>query len=246
MSVYKKNIIVAQNECDLYNDITIGSILRQVQEVSTEQCKTLGIPYEHLYSFNAAFLLAKVSVEVYGKIQLGDKITVKTQPAAPERATYKRVTTLYAENGEMLASVDARWVLVDTQARRILRRPPEGLVLPFIDDVKEEHDNFIVRAETTEETESIKARYSIVDRNYHINNAKYADIICDMLPDEFWHSKNKIEKAVIYYRNELSFGDSMCLSLGECIYKEKSAYYFCGNTNSGRCFEANIIYNSKN
>ena len=246
MSVYEKNIIVAQNECDLYNKMTISSILRQVQEVGTEQCEELDIPYEYLYSFDAAFLLAKVSVEVFKDIDFGDNITIKTQPAAPVHAVYKRITTLYAKSGEMLASVDARWVLVNTKTRRIFRRAPEGLILPFTDDVKLEHEHDIVRAQSFEEYGTIKAKYSLVDRNHHINNAKYADIICDMLPDEFWHSKKNIEKAVIYYRNELSFGESMSLRLGECKYKEKSAYYFSGNTNSGRCFEANIIYNSIN
>ena len=122
---------IPEFECDFNLRLTAGGLLRLVQEVSTRHCTLLGITMERYQQTHTAFLLAKLCARVYEDIPAGAEVTITSLPSSPIRAVYHRYTTLSLPDGRTAAAVDARWMLVDTQSRRILRRAPEELGLPF-------------------------------------------------------------------------------------------------------------------
>ena len=63
------DITVPQPDCDLNCHLTIGGILRQTQHAGMLQCDALGIDTDYMLSFGTGWMLAKVSVEVYGEIK---------------------------------------------------------------------------------------------------------------------------------------------------------------------------------
>ena len=57
-----------------------------------------------------------------------EKINLTTACEVFKKGTMKRLTTITSETGEKLALVDCRWMIVDTEAGRILRTP--GWTMP--------------------------------------------------------------------------------------------------------------------
>ncbi|MEG1932605.1 MAG: thioesterase [Pygmaiobacter sp.] len=242
MTTFESSITVLQTECDLNQRFTIGGLLRATQQIGTDQCEALGVGTDYLLHFHACWLLAKVSAEVYGDIKDGDTLHIVTAPAAPVHAVHPRYTSFYNAAGNLLAAVDAHWVLADTGSRHLLRRLPEGMSLPFSAAVEQQLALDIVRAPSLTDCGSATATYSRVDLNRHLNNTRYADVVCDALPETIWDNGGYVKKAVIYYRNELPLGHVMTLAQGACDYHGNRGLYLTGFDGATRCFESNILY----
>ena len=131
IATYTKDILIEQTECDLKNRMTLGALLRRAQQAATAHCDAVGVTTSYLLGYHTAFLLVKASVETMRDLRPGEKLRIVTEPSAPAHAFYNRFTSFYGEDGALAAAVDSRWVLADTDSRRVLRRPPEGLVIPF-------------------------------------------------------------------------------------------------------------------
>ncbi len=205
---FEQTTIVLQNECDLNSRMKLSAILRRVQQISTDHCTELGIKDEDYERTHSAFLLAKMSAEVYGNIMVGEKLKLRTHPGIAQRAVYPRYTEIFNEAGQLVAAVDARWILVDTENRKIFRRCPEGLVLNFGNETVESHDISIPKGKDGELSGKEKVNYSRADLNHHLNNTEYADIICDHLPLDLM-SSTPIRKMNIAYHQEVKLGESM-------------------------------------
>ena len=78
--------------------------------------------------------------------------------------------------------------------------------------------------------------YSRCDRNGHMNNTVYADLICDALPLEVWRT-HTVTDAILYYHKEVPMGESTRLyraAVGE------NSWYMAGWQGDTCNFEAEI------
>ena len=205
---FAKTITVSQYECDLNSKMTAAAVLRQVQQISTDHCTELGFTDEVYRKHSAAFFLAKLSVEFYEDIFVGDIITFLTYPSKAVRAFYPRYTKIVNQDGKILASVDARWILVDPFSRKIYRKPPEGFVLDFGSDEVPTHDISIPKIQNPAFVANVPVSYSRTDINRHLNNTQYADIICDSLPLDLI-CNSSVAKMIIYYHKEAKLGENL-------------------------------------
>ena len=232
---YEKDWTVKRFECDLNSTLRVSSLLRQVEQISHEHSNIVGIDAVHHSRLHTAFLMTRVSVEIHQTIGEEQKIKLVTRPYAPVRASYHRYNEAYDENGRLLATVDSRWILIDTTSRRITRRAPEGFDYPFLESPPKKHDSMEILPCETQPCGSFLAAYSRVDLNGHLNNAEYADVVCDMVENI---KDRRIRKMVIVYHNELRLGETMNLHRGEI----ENGYYCFGGRDTVKCFEANILF----
>lgn len=239
-SIYEKRVLVEQDQCDCVNRQKASALLAQVQQVSIDQCDAIGMNQEAYARTHTAFLLAKVSVEWKRTIQVGEALTLRTQPSYPVRAVYDRRTQLLDAQGEEAAQVDAKWVLVDTQSRKILREPPEELAYPFHNEAPDKgHDLSLPKGLAVELTARETVTYSRTDCNGHLNNARYADLIWDLLPVELVCQKHP-EKLVIHYHSEAMLGQQLQLGYAQT---PDGSYYVVGKKEDGtKCFEALVRF----
>ena len=236
---YESRHYISECECDFALRLTAGGLLRLVQEVSTRHCTLLGITAQRYEATHTAFLLAKLCARVYLDIPAGEEVTVVTTPSAPVRAVYHRYTTVSLGDGRLAAAVDARWVLVDTRTRRILRKAPPELGLPFGAPAVPELEVAIPKPQGEPvPVGTERALYSRCDQNRHMNNTRYADIICDYLPPERF-LQGPVRELRISYHREVPMGET--LEVFSCPAGEGSTY-FLGRGGYGDCFEALVTF----
>lgn len=236
---YQRRREVSECECDFSRRLTMGGLLRLVQEIGTRQCTLLGIDEARYRRTHTAFLLAKLCARVYEEIPAGAEVLLCTRPTMAIRAVYHRYTTLSLEDGRVAAAVDARWVLVDTETRRILRKAPEELGLPFTSPSVPELPILLPKpeAEPAPMGEE-KALYSRCDQNRHLNNTRYADIICDYLPLERLEA-GPVRELTISYHREVPMGHTLRLFSCE---EGAGRYFFRGESGGQVCFEAWVSF----
>lgn len=233
---FEKNICVGQCECDANNRMKISEILRHAQQISTDHCDNMGNNYEEMSKHNVVFLLAKLSVEIFGDIASADELQLITSPSPPKRASFQRLTTA-VRKGEKVFDVDARWILIDTQTRKILRALPEGMNFDFDERDAIENDIRIKRADATFAAE-VEAAYSRTDVNMHMNNTEYADCVCDAIPADVMMNC-RLKKMTLHYHNELKFGEKMIVAIAQI---DKLVYYVCGERDGVKNFEAQAVF----
>lgn len=235
---FEQTVVVKQNEGDLNGRLKLSALLRYVQQISTDHCSNIGVTEEDYKRTHSAFLLAKTSVEVYEDVKVGTVLRLLTHPGNAMKAVYPRYTEIFNESGKLLASVDARWILVDTESRKIYRHKPEGLHLNFDNETVPMHDDISVPKEKEAElvgNETI--RYSRLDINHHLNNTEYADLICDYLPVELLCEK-AIKKLVIHYHKEAKLGEVLTITRKE----REDGWYVCGSLPDQKSFEAFVQF----
>ena len=135
-----------------------------------------------------------------------------------------------------MAEVDSRWMLVDLESRRIVRRPPEGLPLPFPEIQGLQDFKFPKLAE--EEflpAGRVRVRYSMADTNRHLNNAVYADLACNRAEEELMAGKT-VKSLTLFYHHEAKFGEEV--ELAAC--RKEDTFYLRGRLPGQLCFEAEL------
>lgn len=233
---YTEQFRVMDCDCDMNHRLTPGAFLRMAQQISTDQCESIGMNDEFYRQNHAVFLLAKLALKMERTPRGGEVLTLVTMPEQCKRAVYKRVTEARDEKGERVALLDSRWVLVDTDTRRILRRPPEAFEIGrFAEEVPFTLDVTIPKPAETEPSGKVTATYSRCDTNGHMNNTRYADAAADALPLDVL-TDGEVKSMVISYHNELPAGQSAELVRGRT---EDGGWYVAGQRADGRpCFEA--------
>lgn len=136
--------------------------------------------------------------------------------------------------------MDSRWVLIDTEKRIILRKHPEQFNDQWAADVPFELPIKLPRIapEDCEVLGEQQAVYSRCDMNGHLNNTRYADIVCDAVPWEVWDTA-QIRDFTISYHREVPRGE--CFTLRRARPAEDT-FYFDGEREGKSAFEAQLIF----
>ncbi|MDR3085996.1 MAG: hypothetical protein LBU47_06770 [Christensenellaceae bacterium] len=198
--VFAIDFIARYGYCDRFGRMSPTNLLKECQQISMEHSQRLSIGYyEYLKPRNLAFLLAKQRVSVSaGEMPLGGEALRLTTSASRTGAFYLRENRLFNEEKRELAKVEARWVLVDLAAGRILRRPPPEIAELFLNEVEPFGDFRIERPQNPQKTLHLRALPSLCDVNGHVNNASYADFILDALDAELSSGKALRELEIVY------------------------------------------------
>ncbi len=236
---YIQTFKLTDTDCDMNHMILPGALLRMVQQVATAHCDVNGMDQAFYERNKVVFLLAKMAFQWQRVPMCGEELTLTTMPETARRVSYKRITKVTDAKGEEVGIVDSRWVLVDMESHRIIRRPPAAFeALPFADDVPFELDMTIHKPAELEEAGESKAAFTYCDTNHHLNNTRYADIVCDTLPLEQMRSK-PVRGMIISYHNEVPAGEKFALQRAE---EEDGSWYVAGIRNDKHCFEAKVMF----
>jgi acyl-ACP thioesterase len=243
--IYEKSIKVASYECDLKNRMKMSAILSQNQQIGIDHCNKLKFT-EELKNTNTALFVAQIAIDLNQTILAEETLKIKTEPFLPSRAVYHRLTDFFsAKSDEPLVHIDASWILVDIETKKILREPPKNMNLPGFTDISDlKNENLKPQKSRIKKGDNCvfvgeeQINYSRCDANGHLNNAEYAAIVCDYLPSEVLLNRFP-QKMIIIYHKEVLFREKISLFISEFSRNE---YYFCAFNEKNKCFEANVIF----
>lgn len=224
--------------CDQNGDLKLSYLLKLNQKISMDHCDALGAGTDYMASIHKAFLLAKLNITLHKMPRLGQTIVMKTRPSQPVRAQYRRLTLFFDERENLLAQIDSRWFLVDTQTKHIVRRQPEELSHLQFPPVSSLEDWKIPKAGAALQQEKITVRLSHLDTNGHMNNTEYGDLLCNCLEEQLLAGR-KIHRLLLFYHHEAKLGDELRLMAEE---REDSTLVFGLLGEDSVCFESQVFW----
>lgn len=203
-----EKIVVRMRDADVQGNWKTSAILRQFQETAEDHSVRMGVSRSRLVEKGMCWVLYRQSLIRYDHMGLGDEITLTTWPGKVTGPFFPRYFAL-EKDGKLAGEAATMWVLFDIEKRRILRpnmlpceyEPnlrPSGLAMPGG-----------IKAGNMAPTEKRPVRYTDLDMNGHMNNARYADWACDILGGD------GMEYMQINYVQEAVLGDEITLEKDE-------------------------------
>ena len=231
---FTKIMQTADAVCDIHGRMKLSAILQQMQEISSAHLDALGIPHTLLLQNRQVFLLSKIHLCLKKRPAASEMMQLQTTPKTPMGAQFVRCNEFYDAEGRLLMNADTAWMLVDPETHRILR-PSEFIGgMRYTQDGASALPRYRLTAPEAQQVGERPVRFSDLDVNNHMNNAIYADICTDFLPERVFR-EGEPEELYIHFRSEARAGDLLQVMRGEYM---PGSYYFRADKADGICFEA--------
>ena len=234
---------VSDLHCDCYGRCKPSFLLRFSQDAATSHCALLGVDWDTMAAKGYFWAVIRQRMEITRLPKSGETITVKTWPMPTSRVAYPRATAGFDAAGNELFKVISLWVIMDTQTRAMIRPDKSGvdvLGTTFGTELPAPGGlNFKELAETTQRT----VGFTELDINGHMNNTRYLDWLCDLLPSGF-HKEHPIKAVTVCYLSEALEGQQVALrwELTDALKVDGSVAETDANTGHTKIFAAQVEF----
>lgn len=199
---------------DAFGRCKPSSILRFAQDAAGEHCIQLGTDWDSMAAKNYFWAVIRQKVEISRLPNAGETITVKTWPMPTTRVAYPRATEGFDEAGNSLFKVISLWVIMDMDSRAMVLPGKSGVDVEGIAFGTELKAPGGLPAGQFETGLTRTVVFSDLDINGHMNNGRYLDWICDLLPAAY-HKDHPMKAFTICYMSEALEGQQLQLTFRE-------------------------------
>lgn len=199
---YTINLKVNTHDTDMHGAVRPSVILRYMQEAANLQMRHSHPSSDELrYQMGKAFILSRVTVNIYSDLHAEDEIEVTTWANESEGVSFKRSAQI-RKDGVIVAEMISVWALLNIQTRRLCRVKDITLGFDTEPEFPEIDEPERVRMPSDLTPKLMGTRcvyYSDTDCNEHMNNTNYPDMLLNFLPDI---KDKKVYSFCIHFMNE--------------------------------------------
>ena len=234
---FYQNYKTCWHDTDAHRRVRPTQLLVYMQETSNRHLYSLDCDLDTLRDEKKlAFLLSKIRLEIYAPLYAYEDITVSTWTCESKGFSFSRFYEI-KRGDELIAIADTTWALISLETRQLCR--VDSIDFGFEHEAAAELSIPLrFRVPRSTELELLGKRkivYSDLDYNMHMNNTKYADMLCDFIPLD---DVDRIKGISLSYLHEASFGDNISIF----CHKEDGKYDFRTENETGTaCLEAEIL-----
>ena len=206
--IYEQTLTVTENLVDRYGRAKPSVLLYCMQEAAGQHCKLLNADHSVLSEKNLFWAVTRSRVQITRLPRLGEQIHLKTWPMPTTRVAYPRCVTAFDQDGRELFNAISLWVLMDSSTRAMVLPGKSGVIVPGILRGNElPSPNSLAPASLSAQI-ARTVRFTDLDGNGHMNNARYLDWMADLLPSSF-HADHVIRDMTLGYVAEAREGDGL-------------------------------------
>lgn len=206
--IFTKEYTVGVNDVDCYLRLRPSRLLLYVQEVSGLHSDELGYTYAGMAEQGIFWAVIRHRVEITRLPMDKETIRLETWPMPTTRVAYPRCTVAYDAEGKELFRSICLWVLMDLKNRSMLIPKKSGVNIEGTLRGIEPPAPGSLLPRPLENTERRRVVFNDLDRNIHMNNARYLDWLQDLLPAEY-HRDHPIREMTMCYINEAREGQTL-------------------------------------
>lgn len=216
----EQDFIVAVNELDYMDRLKPSAIAQFFQNLATSHAVDLGIGFEEMKEKNLFWILSRMSVIIEKSPKLGEKIFVSTFPKKPNMVDAVREFYIMDENGDILVRATSKWCVVDVSSRSIRRCQPlfKSYDSEYTTESALENGNPQLPSLDTkilsDKVYNFEVLITDLDRNIHMNNARYGDIIINCCELEKLNEYS-VKAFDINFLSELKIGEKFVVRKAE-------------------------------
>jgi acyl-ACP thioesterase len=228
-------------EVDNFNKLRLDSVFDYLQEAASNNAELLGWGYNDLIKDELTWVLSRVILDLKVYKGVGEIIEVDTWPKGIDGILALRDYRLYDANENIIGLATSAWLLVNSKTMRPVKNDIFDLrvqkINPDSENAIEDTPGKILIPEKTEFAYERKIKYSDIDVNHHVNNAKYVQFILDCFEmNEF--SGKEIRNIQINFLSELKYGDNVVINKGKADDEGMNIYVEGVKNNGKKVFQS--------
>lgn len=185
--------------------LRLDALADWLQGAAAEHAGALGLSTEGLLAQGLGWSLTRMTAHITALPQMDRTIHIETWPAARDKRFFYRDYIVRNERNETLVTATSRWGLFDIKARTAVPVPDDMAVMVIADPTRA--DEFSSKAFPALASDAacferaVLPRWSDVDVNGHVNNARLASWILEGLPRDI-PAERKLKTVDISFRSE--------------------------------------------
>lgn len=203
-------------DVDCNNRWKLSSILLMGQEMGEMHSTNWGFAHEDMVKRGNFFILTRIEINVIRYPVFKQKLYGETWSNRPKRTIFPRYYRFSDEDGNEMVTLSTLWMICDIQTRQILTWQQSGGDFP--ENLMHPEPLLSPKKIPSPQGEGTMANrrvfYSDLDYNRHMNNARYADWVCDVLPMSAL-AERRIGNFKINFLAEMSAGQEADMTLYE-------------------------------
>ena len=207
---HTQQFTVTELHADRFGRCRPASLLRFAQDAAGAHCRRLGTDWDTMAAKGLFWAVIRQRLEVTRLPRLGEAVTVTTWPMPTTRVAYPRATEGYDAEGKLLFRVISLWVIMDMHTRAMIRPDKSGVDVAGALLGRELSAPAGLSFKDLPNETLRTVGFTELDVNGHMNNARYLDWLCDLLPSEF-HREHPMKAVTICYLNEALEGQQVRL-----------------------------------
>ena len=206
--IYTQEFFINDAASDRFERLRPSMLLYYIQEVAGVHGSALGASYEILAEKNLFWAILRTKVQITRLPRNGETIRLETWPMPTTRVAYPRSVVAYdSQNREVFRAISI-WVLMDRTTRAMVLPGKSGLSITGTVRGDELALPGSLLPKVYENRCSRTVRFTDLDVNGHMNNTRYFDWICDVLPSSF-HCDHTLKELTICYLAEAREGQTL-------------------------------------
>ena len=208
-------------EIDYSRKVLMTSIINFLGDIAIKQSDDLGIGLEWLIQKNLAWVIYKWDIKMIRYPKMNEKITVRTWPYSLRKFYAYRQYDILDSEGNVVCTADSIWFLIDIIKRKPTKISDEMYEAYGIDKDSNQTIDFgkIEAPQEIHESKYFNVRYSDIDTNRHVNNAKYIDWCIETVPIDVV-LKYSLKNIKVIYEKETNYGERIKASTE--IFREEN------------------------
>lgn len=193
-----------------------ASILSYMQILADKHAELLQCSQRNIEPEGVAWVIARLRVDMERYPVYGDNIRMTTWPGRPDRLTFPRYFKFEDAAGSLCGTATSKYMMIRIATHEFVK-PADTDVYRLIDQLREEENPQPERIRLKEPTRPVVWRapaFSDIDMNRHMNNARYAEWVCDLFGTaRFEH--HALSRLQINYVSDGIEGHSIALDVEE-------------------------------
>jgi len=236
LRIYKTQRHVHYSDVDMHTQIKLSTLLGLVSnEIGEEHSQAQGFGREQMVQAGMVFLLSKVSMQIHRYPKGKEDILLTTFERKAQGVEFRRMFQVESLSGQLLACAETRWILASTHDHKILRPSAFPFQAHFLEqDLPVPPAKKIVPKGEAVCLGQRNILFSDMDFNQHMNNTRYADIVCDCLTKQLLD--HEVTQFSINYTKEAKCFDTLQLFQSQ----HDNDFYIWGEAANMRCFMAQV------
>ncbi|MDR1567612.1 MAG: acyl-[acyl-carrier-protein] thioesterase [Streptococcaceae bacterium] len=205
---YQREYQVPYYESDLTGKMKLASLFNVALQVSGEQSAALERSDDYVKMLGVTWIVTEYQVTLERLPYFNERIVIETEALSFNKFFCYRRFTIKDFSGNVLGVIDSTWCLLDLATRKLTSIKTE-IIAPYMAQ----------KVKTIQKTQKIKApeqflekcypvRFSDLDTNQHVNNAKYIGWLLDSLDYDFLIQHEPV-KLHLKYIKEVQYGSTI-------------------------------------
>ena len=235
---YNMPVKIASYDVGAGGKMRLSAVLRYQQEAGEQHLLGAGLGWQNMLKMGMVFVTSRWHLVIHRLPGMEETVTLTTWHRDRKGPRFFRCYEWQDAAGNLLMEGVMQFALVSVAEHRLLRGDEFMAVAPLPDSPRQvscgDPGRFSVAGVSP--VGEYTVRWSDTDRNGHLNNTHYADLMLDYLPAAQLES-DPIE-VDLHFAGECRMGDTLTVAVAE----ESGVYTVTGDTANGRSFAARIRY----